>query len=334
MRLKRVIVLGSNAFTAGHLIDHLIEKSDCEIVGISRSSEYDSVFLPFLYEKERPVRYRFVQIDVNKNIKRFCTVCDDFRPDVVVNFAAQGEVRHSWKWPEHWYKTNCLSVVSIAEHLKDKDYLRRYVSVSTPEVYGSTALPLTEGRKYRPSTPYGASKLAGDLHLDTLHKRYGFPVIFTRSANLYGRHQQLYRIIPRTIIYLKLGKRIDLHGKGESRRAFIHGRDVAALTMRAIEDGRNGEVYHFSPDDGLQTIGNVVHMICEMMGYRYGEAVNIIEENFGQDSSYFLDASKAKKEFGWQQTVSFEDGVSDTIDWIEKNWDFIGKQPLEYIHKD
>jgi len=139
MQFSKMIILGSNSFTGGHFIDHVLKNSTCEIVGISRSPEYNPIFLPFLYEKERPNRYTFYQIDINRNMEEIFRLCDDFKPEVVVNFAAQGEVRNSWKWPEQWYKTNCISVVRLTEHLKTKNYLKKYVAVSTPEVYGATS---------------------------------------------------------------------------------------------------------------------------------------------------------------------------------------------------
>lgn len=331
--INKLVVLGSNSFTGAHFTNHILENTNCEVIGISRSPEYHPVFLPFLYNKQRPDLYTFYQLDVNKDMEKICSICDKFCPNVVVNFVAQGEVRNSWKWPEQWYQTNCMSVVRLTEHLKDKKYLKRYIAISTPEVYGATSNKIKEIHHYYPSTPYSASKLAGDLHLFALYKRYNFPVVFTRSANLYGIHQQLYRIIPRTIIHLKRGKTIDLHGRGKALRSFIHAHDVADLTYRAILKGKDGNVYHFAPDDGLRTIADVVRLICELMGYEFEKSVNLIDENFGQDSKYSLDATKAKKELGWSQQVSFEDGIMETIEWIEYNWEFIRKQPLEYVHK-
>ena len=329
----KVVVMGSNAFTAGHFINYILANTDAEIVGISRSPEYHPIFLPFLYKKSRPKRYTFYQLDVNMEMEKIFEVLDEVRPQTVVNYAAQGEVRNSWKWPEQWYQTNCLSVVRLAEHLKNVDYLRKYIAISTPEVYGTTGENVKENHNYYPSTPYAASKLAGDLHLLTLKKRSGFPVVFTRSANVYGIHQQLYRIIPRSIIYLKLGKQIDLHGHGRAMRAFIHARDVADLTYKAIIHGTNGETYHISPEDSLISIAEIVRLICQLTGNEFETAVNLVDENFGQDSCFSIDAAKARRELGWRQKVLFEEGIRETIEWIEDNWDFISKQALGYIHK-
>jgi len=326
------MVLASNSFTGSHFIRHLLEKTDAEIIGVSRSAEYNPVFLPYRYRQPSPPLFKFYQIDLNNDFKRFASLADDFQPEVVANYAAQGEVRSSWNWPEQWYQTNCLAVVRVAEHFKNKDYLKKYIACSTPEVYGATGDNIKESHCYYPSTPYAASKLAGDLHLFALHKRYGFPVVFSRTANVYGIHQQLYRIIPRAIIFLKAGKKITLHGRGAARRAFIHARDVADFTARLAGRGTPDEIYHLAPREGLMRIVDVVRKICDIMGHGFEDSVEMIDENFGQDSQYSLDSSKAQRELGWKQEIAFEEGLQETIAWISDNWDFIKTQPLEYKH--
>jgi len=332
-RFSKVLVLASNSFTGAHFVDHLLRNTDARVLGLSRSPEYDQTFLPYRYNSSfDEERFTFERCDVNKDFERIVELSDRFEPDLVVNYAAQGEVRNSWKWPEEWYETNTLSVVRLSEALKERDYLKRYVSISTPEVYGNTGLDTVENETYRPSTPYSVSKLAGDLHLQVLEKRNGFPVVFTRAANLYGIHQQLYRIIPRTIIYQKIGKTLTLHGGGATERAFIHARDVASATLLAAERGGSGEVYHVAPKGELRSIASVVRLICEMMGKRFEDAVEMVDENFGQDARFSLDASKARKELGWAPEVSFEQGVEETIRWINDNWFTISKQSLDYVH--
>ncbi len=338
MIIKKVLVLASNSFTGSHFVYYLLEHTDVEVIGISRSPEYNAIFLPYLYaKKERPARFQFYQYDINKDFEQICTLLEKEKPDVIVNYSAQGEVRNSWKWPEQWFETNCMSVVKLAQFLVNKPWLQRYVSISTPEVYGATEENMKENNSYDPSTPYAASKLAGDLFLRTLHKKYNFPVVFTRSANLYGIHQQLYRIIPRTIIYLKMGKKIQLHGWGEAVRSFIHARDVADATWKAITQGKNGEVYHLAPQSedvgaGI-SIKNLVKLICEMTGKDFESSAEMIEENFGQDAQYSLDLSKAGRELHWKPKVKFPEGIQEMIHWINQNWEEIQKHPLEYVHK-
>lgn len=330
--LRKAFVLASNSFTGAHFVDYLLSETEVQVSGVSRSSEYDKAYLPYRYGKEPGERFQFHQLDVNRDLERIMELADRMKPDLVVNFAAQGEVRNSWNWPVEWYETNCMSVVRLSEALRERDYVQRYVSVSTPEVYGKTGLDIVENETYRPSTPYAVSKLAGDLHLQAIQKRFDFPVVYTRSANLYGIHQQLYRIIPRTVIYLKLGKTLTLHGGGKTERAFVHARDVARATYLAAAKAESGEVFHVAPEGELRSIASVVQMICGMMGKRFEDAVEMTEENFGQDARFSLDASKARRELGWETQVSFEEGVEEVVRWISDNWKLISRETLDYVH--
>lgn len=329
---RNALVLASNSFTGAHFVDHLLTSTEASVVGVSRSPEYDPAFLPYRYGKEVDPRFAFHQLDVNRDLDAILKLADATRPDLVVNFAAQGEVRNSWNWPEEWYETNCLSVARLSEALRQRDYVKRYLSISTPEVYGNTGLDTVENETYRPSTPYAVSKLAGDLHLQAMQRRFGFPVVFTRSANLYGIHQQLYRIIPRAVIYMKIGKKLTLHGGGRTERAFVHARDVANATLLAAERGNPGDVFHLAPEGELRSIASVARMICEMMGKSFEDSVELVDENFGQDARFSLDAGKARRELGWRTQVAFEDGVEETIRWISDNWQLISRQTLEYVH--
>ena len=329
--MKTALILGSNSFTGSHLVQKFLEK-EYKVIGISRSKQYSNIMLPYLYSDKKHSNFKFLQLDANNNLKEILEICDSYEPSIIANFAAQGEVRNSWKFPSQWYQTNTISVVKLTDELRKRDYIQKYLAASTPEVYGSTQNNISESFNYNPSTPYAASKLGGDLHLMTLFKNYNFPVAFTRSANVYGVHQQLYRIIPRSIIYLKLNKKIQLHGNGQSQRSFINIKDVSDATFKVISKGKNGEIYHISKNEFV-TIYSLVQKICEIMGFNFEESTELVSENFGQDSKYSISSKKIKKELNWSPKVSLETGLVETIKWINDNWKIIQKMPLEYVHK-
>ena len=161
----------------------------------------------------------------------------------------------------------------------------------------------------------------------------GFPVVLTRAANVFGLHQQLYRIIPRTAIYLRLGRTVELHGGGKARRSFVHVRDVARATWLAIQQGRPGEVYHVAPAGEVISIRDLVARVCRLAGGDFARATRMVEENFGQDSLFSLDASKARRELGWEPEVTLDQGIEETVAWVDDNWDTIRTEPLEYVHR-
>ena len=329
--MKKILVIASNSFTGSHLVNFCLQKG-YQVIGISRSNEYPSLMLPYRYNND-PENFIFSKLDINRNLKEILRLMDKEQPEIIANFAAQGEVRNSWLYPQQWYETNCMGIVRLTDELRKRKYIKKYIAASTPEVYGATKSRIKETHRYHPSTPYAASKLAGDLHLFTLFKRYNFPVVFTRSANVYGIHQQLYRIIPRSIIFLKMKKKIQLHGKGKSKRYFIHVRDVAKATLKIAENGHNGEVYHFSPSKGQISIYSLVKMVCEMMNRNFDNSIELIDQNFGQDSKFSISSEKMEKQFGWKPKISLEKGIEETIYWIENNWSIISKMPHEYIHR-
>jgi dTDP-glucose 4,6-dehydratase len=330
--MKTILIIASNSFTGSHLVNYCLNKN-YKVIGISRSSEYPEVMLPYLYKGNESQNFTFHKLDINKNLKSILKICDDNEPEIIANFSAQGEVRTSWLYPSQWYETNTMAIVRLTDELRKRSYIKKFITASTPEVYGSTGDNIKENNYYSPSTPYAASKLAGDLHLLTLHKRYAFPVVFTRSANVYGIHQQLYRIIPRTIIYLKMQKKIHLHGQGKSERSFIHIRDVVDATLKISESGINGEVYHISQEGRDISIYSLVQTICEMMNYDFNSSVELVDQNFGQDSKYSISSAKLRAELDWAPKISLKLGIEEMIVWIEDNWNQVKKMPLDYIHK-
>ena len=327
---RKIAIIGSNSFSGSDFIDLLLDDEQNEVVGISRSPEKSALFLP--YKQRRGANFKFYQMDLNKHLSQIIDLFDSFEPDYVVNFAAQSEVAPSWENPGQWFQTNAVAVAELAHALKARKYLRRYVHISSPEVYGTCKGTVDEATPLNPSTPYAASKAAGDLSLFTFFKNYNFPLVMIRSTNVYGAHQQLFKIIPRSVIYIKMGKDIELHGGGHAVKSYIHIRDVSKGELLAMEKGRAGEIYHLSPDSGI-AIRDAVKTICDKMGISFEKATKTVAERLGQDAAYMIDSSKAREEFGWRPKVTFEEGVSGVIKWVEYNWDEIQKEPLEYIHK-
>jgi len=241
--IKKIVVIGSNSFSGAHFVDFTLQEG-LDVIGISRSLEPDAVFLP--YKNRQNLKFRFYKMDINHDLDKMMGIISAFQPDYVVNFAAQSMVGESWVHPEHWFQTNVVANIKLHDQLRKCQFLKKYVHISTPEVYGNCEGLVKENTVYNPSTPYAVSRAAADMSLMSFYKTYNFPVVFTRAANVYGPGQQLYRIIPKTILYFLLDKKIPLHGGGHSVRSFIHIRDVVDGTLKAARFGRSGDIFHFS----------------------------------------------------------------------------------------
>ena len=329
--MKKVIVIGSNSFSGSHFINFLLEKTQYNAIGISRSQEKKEFYLP--YKKQDLSRFEFRQLDLNNDLQEILKLLDEQEPEYVVNFASQSMVAESWEHPEHWYKTNVLSIVALTNSLKERKYLKKFVHISTPEVYGNCTGYIKEDAQMNPSTPYAASRAASDVFIQLLVKTYNFPAVFTRAANVYGAGQQLFKIIPRSIIYIKKGKKIPLHGGGEAKRSFIHIKDVCDATTKIMERAAPGEIYHLSRKE-LYSIKNLVAIICEKMGTSFEAAADVVGTRLGLDAAYILDSTKAETELGWKPKITLEEGLNEVVQWIDDNWDSISNEPLEYQHQE
>ena len=326
----KFLILGSNSFSGATFADYLAEQGH-DVVATSRSPEPHDAFLPYKW-RDNPGTVRFETIDLNHDLDKLDGLLKREKPTHVVNFAAQSMVGESWANPDHWMMTNVVSTVRLHELLRRYDRLERYVHVTTPEVYGSTEGWVREDNPFNPSTPYAVSRAAGDMSLRTYHQTYDFPVVFTRAANVYGPGQQLYRIIPRTILAAIGGQKLRLDGGGVSVRVFIHMRDVADATLRIAMNGRLGECYHISGYE-LVSIRQLVETILTRLDRRFEDCVEIGPERPGKDTSYTLDSFKLRSELGWRDRLSLVEGIDDVVAWAERFRDAMPGLPAKYEHK-
>ena len=327
---KKFLVIGSNSFSGSHFVDLVLSKGH-KAFGASRSKEPNKAFLS--YKKSNFLKnFKFIKFDINKDVDFITRLIIKEKITHIVNFSAQSMVGQSWENPADWYNTNVLGTINFLNKIKNIKYLKKYIHVSTPEVYGSTKKNLKESRNYFPSTPYAISRAACDMHLYSLFKNYKFPVVFTRAANVYGAGQQLYRIVPKAILSLKLKRKLMLDGGGKSKRSFIYITDVTKATYALCSKSTNGEVYHISTTK-LISIKDLINMIFKLKKTSTKGYVKISSDRIGKDSLYSLSSNKIKKETNWKPKVSLRDGLTQTIKWAENNIKVLKNQPDIYIHK-
>jgi dTDP-glucose 4,6-dehydratase len=326
----KIAVLGSNSFSGSHFVDHALS-SGHSVLGISRSPEVQKEFRPYA-ENHRVTDFTFFQASLRFDLEKVSKRLFHYKPDYVVNFAAQSMVGQSWDNPEDWYQTNVVALSSLANTLRQIESLIKYVHVTTPEVYGSTPDWISEGADFNPSTPYAVSRAAGDMHMRIMQKHTGLPVVFTRAANVFGPGQQLYRVIPRAFMSALLGRQFELHGGGHSRRSFIHVSDVSRATLTLAEHGVVGHDYHISTRE-LVTIRDVVERAYALAGVSFQADAAQAEDRLGKDAGYFLDSTKLRDATGWNTLISLDEGLKQTFDWIVSNLDSFSNMSWDYLHK-
>jgi dTDP-glucose 4,6-dehydratase len=277
-------------------------------------------------------RHRFVHGSINDGAM-VTRLLSEHQPSVIVNFAAETHVDRSIDSPGAFVQTNVVGTSVLLEAAlvywqalptqQRTDF--RFLHISTDEVYGSIAVGRsTELCRYEPSSPYSASKAAADHLVGAYSKTYGLPVLITNCSNNYGQRQFPEKLIPKTILSALAGQALHVYGDGLHRRDWLHVDDHCDALARIIEGGRPGEAYNIG---GHQERANldVVHAICDRLdeiqpgSEPRRRLIEFVSDRPGHDRRYGVDATKLETELGWSPGLTFEAGLSQTIDWYLKN---------------
>ena len=330
--MKYCLVIGSNSFSGANFVNFILNKK-IKVIGVSRSKELNKVFLPYKYSSHIK-NFKFYKININKHkeLKNLIKIIKTNNIKHIINFSSQGMVGESWITPLDWYQTNSFSQIKLFEYLKNLN-LKRYMHVTTPEVYGNNRDILYENTPFNPSTPYAISRSTSDFHLKALYKNYKFPVIFSRAANVYGPGQQLYRIIPKLIMSCKKNIKIDIHGGGHSKRSFVYIDDVNDGYYKIFTKGKLGNVYHLSSKKFI-SIKNLSKKVIKLFNKKEKDILKLEKKDRkGKDYAYFLNSNKIRRELKWKDKIDLDLGLLKTIQWINKNYPVLKKIKLNYKHK-
>lgn len=234
----------------------------------------------------------------------------DLSPDYIVNFAAANIVENSWDHPAEYCRVNVCEHADLLDVLKESKWLKKYVHVSTPESYGHTDGWIDETyTEWKPSTPYGVSRAAGDMMLMAYHRAYRFPGVITRTANIYGPGQSKIRFIPLAFDTFRHDKKLLLHGNGHTRRCFIHVSDACAALYLLAKNGTAGLTYHVSTAQDI-SISDLARKICLQLGKRPEDLLGTQSDRRGKDHAYLLNSARLRN-MGWRDTVTIEKGLAE-----------------------
>lgn len=323
------ILGGGGAFgiqTAMYLLDHA---EPAKVVGIGRSPLRPGAFSLGIEERER---YEYRTFHIGHEADLLLEYLDELRPDVIVNFAAQGEGAASWRHSWRFFDTNATALVRLHEELLLRDWFAgrgRFIQIGTSELYGSVTVPAKEDAPIVPSSPYAASKAAFDLHLLAMHRAgRGAAINIIRPSNCYCPGQLLHRIIPRAIVAGLTGRKVPLHGGGAARKSYLHARDLARAIHLVVDHGEIGGVYNVGPDEPT-SIREVAERCAAAVDVSFDALFDAAPERVGQDSCYWLDSSKIKT-LGWQQDIDWDEGLAGMVEWARGHLDQLRDWPTDY----
>jgi len=328
--MKKIIVLGSNSFAGSCYIDFLLNKN-YKVFGFSRSNEPSKILLKYKFNKNIK-NFKFIKFNINKDLNLLKKFIFKKKVDYIVDFLGQGMVAESWKYPHQWYETNIISKVKLFDFLSKKIKFKKYIRISTPEAIGDVKGFIFENTKANPSTPYGISHLTADLTLLAYYKLNKFPVVIARFSNFYGPHQQLYRIIPKTLFSILNNKKLFLHGGGKSIRSFIFIDDFCEGIYKSMVKGKVGEIYNFTNKEYI-SINFLVKKIFSLTSKNFNKLVKITKDRPTKDYAYKMNPTKAQIKLKWKPKYKLEQGLKKTISWYMANKSQLQRLKNIYIHK-
>jgi dTDP-glucose 4,6-dehydratase len=322
------VILGGNGVFGVHTAFHLLAQNDTKwVICVGRNPEKPEPFTLRLGQGDS--RYRYHQIHIVFEHDRLFDLLDREQPEVIINFAAQGEGAASWKYSWRYFDTNVTALARITEDLMKRKYLRRWIQIGTSELYGSVSRPARESDPILPTSPYAASKAAGDMHLISIAKTLNFPMNIVRPSNAYAPGQQLYRILPRAVVCGLAKQKLPLHGGGVSKKSYMHARDLAKAIHLVACKAEPGKVYNVGPSEPI-AIRDLVGFAASEMGLTLDQLCDITQPRFGEDWVYWLDSSAIEKDLAWRPEISLTDGVRGMVDWGRKFIDELVRVPQTY----
>jgi dTDP-glucose 4,6-dehydratase len=326
--MKTYVILGGNGVFGIHTAFYLLDQPDTKrVICVGRNPEKSEPFTLNLGKGDP--RYKYYQIHVVFEQDILFEMFDHERPDVIINYAAQGEGAASWKYSWRYYETNATAIARMAEELMKRDYLERWIQIGTSELYGSVNHAVPETAPLLPTSPYAASKAAGDMHLISIAKTQNFKMNIIRPSNAYAPGQQLYRILPRAVICGLSGNKLPLHGGGVAKKSYIHAKDLSHAIYLVAQKAQYSKIYNVGPKEPV-AIRHLVELAAKEMGISFETLCDVTPPRFGEDSIYWLDSTAIGTDLGWRPQISLEQGVKEMVDWGRKYLNQLVTMPQTY----
>lgn len=313
--MSQIFVTGGCGFIGSNFIRHLLQ-ADPDV----RITNFDALTyagnLANLADVAKDQRYTFVKGDITNRSAVMGALNEN--TDALIHFAAESHVDRSILDSGPFIHTNVLGTQVLLDAARAKK-TKRYVQVSTDEVYGSlgpTGL-FTESTPLSPNSPYSASKAAGDMLVMSYAHTFGMDAVITRCSNNYGPYHFPEKLIPLFITNLMNDQPVPVYGDGMQIRDWIFVTDHARGVEAAWRHGKAGEVYNFGGRCEMPNI-RLTELLLELLG-KPKSLIKYVQDRPGHDRRYAIDCSKAERELGWQPLVKFDEGLRDTIAWYQAN---------------
>ena len=330
---NKVLVTGGAGFIGSAVVRYLVSETDVLVINVDKLTYAGSLLS--LGTAADAAQHRFHQEDI-ADAETMRSLISEYRPDAIMHLAAESHVDRSIDGPGEFIRTNVVGTYTLLEAAReymetlatDEAAAFRFHHISTDEVYGSlgdTGL-FTETTRYKPNSPYSASKAGSDHLVRAWHKTYGLPVVISNCSNNYGPYQYPEKLVPLVIRKAISGDPLPVYGKGDNVRDWLFVEDHVRALWKIVCQGIPGEVYNVGGHNEKTNI-EVVHQICSLLdeirprkdGQPYAGQITFVADRPGHDQRYAIDAGKIGRELQWQPEETFETGMRRTVEWYLAN---------------
>ncbi|MDP3948197.1 MAG: dTDP-glucose 4,6-dehydratase [bacterium] len=319
-RERKILVTGGAGFIGSNFIRYCLENHPSDKVVNLDALTYAG-YLPSLDDvvQKYPDRYTFARGSIgNRELVDY--LLDTYKPDIIVNFAAESHNSRAVMNPGIFFETNVIGTQKLLDASLAHD-VKRFHHISTCEVYGDMALDsnekFSEQSPYRPRTPYNASKAAADMAVRAYNETFGLSVTISNCSNNYGPYQFPEKVIPLFIANALTGKPMTLYESSRNKREWLHVIDHCRAIDAILEGGKPGETYNIG--SGVEAdIEEIADLILQHLGLD-ASFKTYVPDRPGHDRRYLLDSTKIEVELGWEPTIFFDRGIHDTIEWYKRN---------------
>jgi dTDP-glucose 4,6-dehydratase len=331
--MKKILVTGGAGFIGSHVVRLFVNKyPDYQIINLDALTYAGN--LQNLRDIEDKPNYRFAKVNI-LDVKAVEDLFDQYQVTDVIHLAAESHVDRSIVSPLDFVYTNVIGTVNLLNTAKDKWAAdlksHRFYHVSTDEVYGSLGAEglFTEETAYDPRSPYSASKASSDHFVRAYHETFQLQTVISNCSNNYGPFHFPEKLIPLFINNIIQGKPLPVYGDGLYTRDWLYVKDHAIAIDMVFHKGGTGETYNIGGFNEWKNI-DLVKLLCTQMDEKLGkpagtseQLVTYIKDRPGHDRRYAIDASKINRELGWKPSVTFQEGLSETIDWFLSNEEWL-----------
>lgn len=325
----KIIITGGAGFIGTHVVKLFVKKyPDYQIYNLDALTYAGN--LENLKDIEHLPNYHFIKADITDE-KTISNLFKELQPDAVIHLAAESHVDRSIMNPNQFVITNVLGTINLLNAARQIPHFQQFYHISTDEVYGSLGETgyFKETTPYDPRSPYSASKASSDHFVRAYYHTYHLPVKISNCSNNYGPYQFPEKLIPLCINNILNEKPLPIYGKGENVRDWLYVEDHAKAIDLIFHKGKIGETYNIGGNSEKKNI-EVVQTLCKLMNQKmnkpngyYEKLITFVKDRAGHDLRYAIDFTKLKNELGWQPSVSFEQGISQTIDWYLQNAEWL-----------